>query len=985
MNKELFAKDKLKEYSPIPFWSWNDRLDPKELRRQIRWMKENGFGGFFMHARGGLKTPYLSEEWMTCIEACCDEAKKQGMEAWAYDENGWPSGFVGGKLLEDPALRDMYIRCRIGEPDEKADITYRITADELIRVANPDGILDKNGKRDAETGNRIAAEPGDTKDGQNEEGRYMNLYLCRSASSVDILNPEVTDRFLSETHEKYREHFGDAFSENLKGFFTDEPQYYRWETAYTPMVAQYFEETYGEDIRDGLGLLFVEKKGYRRFRYRYWLAMQKLMLTNYAQKVYDWCQEHGVAFTGHYVEEVSMGFQIMCCGGVMPFYEYENMPGIDWLGRDTGNELSPRQLGSAARQLGKKQTLTETFGCCGWDAAPDEFGRIAGFLYACGVNRICHHLVPYSERGQRKRDYPAHFHPVNPWVPEHMKTFNEYFTKLGYLLGEGEEPVNVAILHPIRSAYFDYKRGTVVYEGSFELSEQDFRLRQECRSFSAKGIAYHFLDETLLEKHGFVEGDRIGCGKCTYTYLVLPTIQTMGAHTEELLHQFVEAGGKVLLLNDKPGYLEGEPFDYPYLTSSTTMEEIEAAQPFLMKNPDTELFCAFRVLEGQKFLFLQNASATESYTQEFTFADHTRSFRALDLTTMEWQQMPLTVTVPKNGSLLLFLSEEETEKKEAVQGYELVFDQAEASFDRNYLTIDQVRSSKDGISYTEPKLCSMLFDELLAERYEGPLWLSYEFTVNEIPKELHLLAEKEQYLECRLNGKSVTFAEGMPEDGNLWRTDLAGLVQKGTNSFTVRIDWHQTEATYYALFGENVTENLKNCIVYHSEIEAVYLEGLFGVYSPEGFASYDKETVTASRFVIGAVPRRMHEPVLEGLPFFRGKLTLRERMKLPAGRCVLHVKGHYVSAEVRVNKKEAGKLLFDRRLEISPYTHEGENEIEVTFCIGNRNLLGPFHSGAAEDLTIPGLFCENTLPGAQKGETPYRFYRFYPEQEEGGE
>ena len=43
-------------YGSLPFWSWNDRLDPEELRRQIRVMKSLGMNGFFMHARGGLET-----------------------------------------------------------------------------------------------------------------------------------------------------------------------------------------------------------------------------------------------------------------------------------------------------------------------------------------------------------------------------------------------------------------------------------------------------------------------------------------------------------------------------------------------------------------------------------------------------------------------------------------------------------------------------------------------------------------------------------------------------------------------------------------------------------------------------------------------------------------------------------------------------------------------------------------------------------------
>jgi hypothetical protein len=74
-------KRNLDPYKPMPFWSWNDELDPEELKRQIRWMHKQGLGGFFMHARNGLKTEYLLEEWMYCIETCAQEAKKLGMQA----------------------------------------------------------------------------------------------------------------------------------------------------------------------------------------------------------------------------------------------------------------------------------------------------------------------------------------------------------------------------------------------------------------------------------------------------------------------------------------------------------------------------------------------------------------------------------------------------------------------------------------------------------------------------------------------------------------------------------------------------------------------------------------------------------------------------------------------------------------------------------------------------------------------------------------
>lgn len=57
------------EYRTLPFWSWNDKLEIAELERQIEEMHKAGIGGFFMHARGGLQTPYMGEEWMDAIRA----------------------------------------------------------------------------------------------------------------------------------------------------------------------------------------------------------------------------------------------------------------------------------------------------------------------------------------------------------------------------------------------------------------------------------------------------------------------------------------------------------------------------------------------------------------------------------------------------------------------------------------------------------------------------------------------------------------------------------------------------------------------------------------------------------------------------------------------------------------------------------------------------------------------------------------------------
>lgn len=624
---ELFNEENVKEYRAIPFWSWNDELETEELKEQIRWMKKQGFGGYFMHARGGLKTEYLGKKWFDCINACLDEGEKQGMQSWAYDENGWPSGFVGGKLLSDPENRDRYITCSFGGFDEHALVCYDVSGEKLIRV--------KNGEEGVE---------------------YLRIYEHISVSTADVLNPEVVDKFLNETHEKYKKITGEKFGGLLKGFFTDEPQYFRWDTPYTKMVAKYFSEVYHEDVLDGLGFLFTEKKGYRAFRYKYWKAMQTLFYTNFSKRVYDWCDDNGVKLTGHFVEESSLRWQMLCCGGIMPNYMYEHIPGMDHLGRNIDTPVSPKQVSSVSEQLGKEKVLTETFALCGWDVTPRELKRIAEWQYVNGVNLMCQHLLPYSECGQRKRDYPAHFSWANPWVKEDFKPFNDYFARLGYLLGKSKSIVNTGYFSPVRSMCFDYKRTAFDAPSSVD----DCYLKTAA-GLSAMNLQYHILDETVMEKHARVLGKTLVVGQCSYKYLIFPETLTMDKYTAEILEEFYKNGGKMLFLCGKPQYLEGERHEYKF-ESNVTLEEIVAAQEVQADDYSTRIQSAFREFEGRKFIYAVNLSEKENYT--ITYRGNFKSFERLNLETGEVKTVSTNVELKPYESAVLFFSDKEPEREE---------------------------------------------------------------------------------------------------------------------------------------------------------------------------------------------------------------------------------------------------------------------------------------------------------------------------------
>ena len=915
------------KYRPFPFWSWNDELDEEELVRQIDWMHENGIGGFFMHARGGLTTPYLGEKWFSCVRACQKRAQQLGMEAYAYDENGWPSGFAGGKLLEDENNRDAYLTYTKGEFDPKANVSYDISGDKLIRATS----------------------------GKNN----LNVFIHIATSTADVCNKDVVKKFIELTHEQYKKN--DTLG-NLRGFFTDEPQYFRWQCAYTRVLPKYFKETYDEDIFDKLGLLFVEKEGYREFRYRYWLSMHTLMLNAFGKQIYDWCDKNNYKLTGHYVEETNLGFQVACCGGVMPFYEYEHIPGCDWLGRFIGNDLSSKQLGSVAAQLDKKQVMCEMFACVGWDTTPLELKHIAEFLMVFGINIICHHLLPYSEHGQRKRDYPEHYSKVNPWVEKNFREFNDYFSILGQHLSNSKELVNACVLHPIRSAYFDFK--DELSSQGWGTKDLDDSLERDINMLAAKHIPYHFIDESILARHGSVQGKKLVVGKCSYDYLILPSLfYTMDKTTKALFKEFVSNGGKVLLLGKKPEYLEGQPFNYDYLVSNTSIEEIKSSLDYVTKeNPNIRL--TYRKDEnGYPYFYIVNLG--DETELELSYKGYKSFSRELG----EEKIYGNKIHFNKYESMILYPSNEEVSKEEELKVLKLNKNFRIVNKVDNYLTLDFIKYSTDGINYSKPMFYTQLFDKLLRERYKGDLYLKYEFEVQDIPSKCLALIEDLHNLDVKVNGELVEKC-GICQEKDLWTYNIKNSLKKGTNSLVLHINYYQTEDVYYALYGENVTETLRNCLAYPSTIEAIYLEGVFGVdgdYS-DGVA---KDIVIANKFSIIKQPTEVKEFIKDGFPFFRGDIELEQEIDVKDVNQMLVFDERFQLIDVYVNDQFVKRMMFDYKLDLSKHLKVGKNKIKLVLTVSNRNLMGWQHSHEEEPLSTGPFSFELFGIWDEEGNAPF--------------
>ena len=108
LSDELF-RHPTSEYRAAPFWAWNCKLEKDELLRQLDVLRQMGMGGAHMHVRTGMGTPYLSDEFMSLIKGCIDKCKADGMLAWLYDEDRWPSGAAGGIVTREEKYRARHL------------------------------------------------------------------------------------------------------------------------------------------------------------------------------------------------------------------------------------------------------------------------------------------------------------------------------------------------------------------------------------------------------------------------------------------------------------------------------------------------------------------------------------------------------------------------------------------------------------------------------------------------------------------------------------------------------------------------------------------------------------------------------------------------------------------------------------------------------------------------------------------------------------
>ena len=957
-------------FRTAPFFVWNGDVTEREIDLFLQDYKSQGIGGVFIHPRPGLITEYLSERWFSLVRYTVERARQLGMLVWLYDENSYPSGFAGGHV---PATMPESWQ------DGQGLTMKKLTALDPSAVRSCTVLLEKRGD------SFLLADPA-RQAGSGEFYCFERAWYPKSSwyagfSYVDLLKPGVTEKFIETTMRGYERTIGSEFGKTVPGIFTDEPHINppgRNSIRWTPDLFEQFQKRWGYDLRPHLVALFEETGDWRKIRHNYYALLLDLFIERWSKPWSRFAESKNLLWTGHYWEHEwpnpRQGPDNMA------MYAWHQVPGIDMLfnqfredvNAQFGNVRSVKELVSVANQLGRKRTLSETYGGAGWDLRFEDMKRLGDWEYVLGVNLMNQHLSWQTMAGARKYDYPPSFAYQAPWWKSY-KILGDYFGRLSLALASGEQINRVLVIEPTTSAWM--YAGAQPNPRMKELGEafQQFITRLE----KMQG-EYDLGSENIIRHHGRVEKGRFVVGRRAYELVVLPPgIEHLDSFTVNLLETYLKTGGRVLSFVEPPPRVDGAASDRlarlaaqhsaRWLRASS-LEEPEARRLLIPQDfarAEGELFHHRRTLRDGQLLFLANASLEKPAHAELLLS--ARGIQKLDLVTGRIEPYPaerrenrlaLSVELPPAGSLLLYAGEAAAASAPQVaRGAEQTLAPATP------LTVTRLAPNVIRLDYCDLTLAGQQYRgiyfyraaEMIYKHYgfEANPWdhaIQYKTTIldrNRFPADSGFEASFHFELDRGVNRQGLRAVVERPE---LWQVAVNGKpVSPLPGAWYVDRAFGMYDISAHVVEGTNTIRLTARPFSVHHELEPVYVVGDFGVRpQPRGF-----KLVSAQTLKLGSWKQ-------QDLPFYADWVSYGKtyRIEQRAGRYKVRLgRWHGILAEVRVNGQRAGFIAWQPyEADITDALRPGENRIEVLVCGSPKNLFGPHHGKITPGLASPWSF-----------------------------
>jgi len=522
------------------FWAINAPLDQTRLRRQLKQFRAIGFDGVVWHPRFyPNEPPYLGDRYLAELSDVILHAKSLGLSFWLYDEDGWPSGTVGGQLLKKyPADAQRWAELVIEKPERC-----------LAEFEAGFGVPPSGG---------TARKP--------PEGGTSNQkwFLAeRIGAGMDYFNPDLARHFLELTHERYRTGLKPEAWQHVEAIFCDEPELglgHAYDSLskhgaipWTPQLPELFRQRYGEDLLSLIPEIFFGNAGrarhsvrvavemesasgdsrraedcppYQSARVKFWELLTDVFNESFTAPINNWCVREGKLFTAHVKGEEHPLFQVPTNGSCHQFFRNLSLPAVDALERYPSNNFFPRQVSSAARQFGNGRCMVEAFGGAGWGATPEDLERYLLWLGRHGLTDFVMHLSQYRLDSAAMHDWP----PSQPLHLTWRDVYPEVLRRVRHELKNHPRPAaDTLVIAPNRGIMANYEpweflqtnvHNAATYPDSVA-GRINRRFLELVEDLHRMHVNYDVADERTVEQFGKQAGNELTLGNCKYQRLIV--------------------------------------------------------------------------------------------------------------------------------------------------------------------------------------------------------------------------------------------------------------------------------------------------------------------------------------------------------------------------------------------------------------------------------------------------------------------------------
>lgn len=802
---EIEFKNPPSEYSPAPFWFLNGDLDENELYRQLCEMKAKGVDECVLHSRKGCTVEYLSEKWFEKIGFILKSCEEIGLKAWIYDEDNWPSGYAGGRVVAKnksfaakclsvekiyPVLGE-YIEVET-KPDSEIECVIAVHSDSyFLDITDYEKKTNKPWRSETLCWEVFVF--------RKEFCKHKPAYSPEPY--VDLLNPAATKTFVELTHAEYKKRFPREWKSVIKGFFTDEPGFYQNyleqcanlnTVIWTDDFAERFIEKFGYDIRPHLCCLWQDMGEVSiKTRCDYYKAVADFYVESYFDVITDFLKPDGLMNIGHLHREDKIETLVQTESDFFTVMRSLSISGIDCIERNV-NRITEKLGSSVAHVSGQKVCFSETFGGFGWSLGLQEMKTLTDMQYVQGVNMLVPHAFFYSTDGIRKTESPPSLFFQNGYW-KHFKLYADYVKRLSYFGRSGEFRADVAFYFPVKTAWAKY-RPLYRYD-LYKLDEQLVTLREELLNSM---LDFDFTDDkTVIDST--VKNGKLICGENNgYGAVVLPEISVMPFEVLSKLDKFAAGGGIVLAFGkfeptDEEGFVSPEykaalnslKSSSGFIKGETHLEKEAVAA--LRSRTEQRVFALSggvyscrRDDENSEMYFLINTENMEKTV--YIKADKNESCVLYDPENGNGEKVYKTekdglksfeIRLKPLGSVIAAIKEGSCDSSaEALQG--------QKGYDEE---IDLSQNWQAEVSGEEKAVKKPTFGECGLKGYSGEVAFKKAFGLKSAVDAAVLKIEKaDEYVEVRINGEDAGVRLWAP-----FEFDLSGKIKEGENLLEITV------------------------------------------------------------------------------------------------------------------------------------------------------------------------------------------------------